>query len=164
MSHGRDTATAGAFAGPSGASTTGSATGGAATTMQRSEFMPTTACATLRHQVIPAGTCTDVRPPGSGFTCLQQKGFGKCGDQFMVLGNFCALTCNACDKNTLEALAIQAAALAFAKQQAGAAPPLASYSPSPPYAPIGGPSAYATSSAYASGGGSASASSFASAG
>ena len=39
--------------------------------------------------------CTDTVPPG-GYTCAQQKGFNKCGADWMVSGGFCSRTCGRC--------------------------------------------------------------------
>ena len=38
------------------------------------------------------GPCTDVSPPGR-YTCEQQKSYGKCDEDWMVRGQFCAKTC-----------------------------------------------------------------------
>lgn len=39
--------------------------------------------------------CSDTVPPG-GYTCTQQKGFNKCGADWMVSGGFCNRTCGRC--------------------------------------------------------------------
>lgn len=42
-----------------------------------------------------AAKCSDNVPPG-GFTCAQQKGYGKCAESWMTSGGFCAKTCGRC--------------------------------------------------------------------
>jgi hypothetical protein len=34
--------------------------------------------------------CTDKKPPGSNYTCAQQKKFGACEASWMLEGGFCA--------------------------------------------------------------------------
>ena len=44
------------------------------------------------------GACGDVRPEGSsGFSCDQQRSWGKCLDEWMVRGGFCEKTCGRCE-------------------------------------------------------------------
>ncbi|KAL3159408.1 hypothetical protein ABBQ38_009838 [Trebouxia sp. C0009 RCD-2024] len=45
--------------------------------------------------------CSDVKPPGSPYSCTQQRDFGKCGAGFMMgpgspPGGFCQTTCGRC--------------------------------------------------------------------
>ena len=44
-----------------------------------------------------SGSCTDTPAPG-GFTCQQQKGWGKCYDAVLTQGNYCAATCGRCQQ------------------------------------------------------------------
>lgn len=39
--------------------------------------------------------CTDVAPP-NGFTCEEQKGWGKCGADWMKANHWCLKTCGVC--------------------------------------------------------------------
>lgn len=43
----------------------------------------------------PGSKCSDNVPPG-GYTCAQQKGYGKCAESWMTSGGFCAKTCGRC--------------------------------------------------------------------
>eukprot|EP01025_Chloroclados_australasicus_P024309 TRINITY_DN24411_c1_g1_i5.p1 TRINITY_DN24411_c1_g1~~TRINITY_DN24411_c1_g1_i5.p1 ORF type:complete len:660 (-),score=71.71 TRINITY_DN24411_c1_g1_i5:31-2010(-) len=40
-------------------------------------------------------TCIDI-PPLGGLTCTEQKSQGKCGEWWMLWGDFCAITCGRC--------------------------------------------------------------------
>ena len=42
-----------------------------------------------------ADTCADTPTP-EGFSCVSQKEWGKCGEIWMVEGNYCELTCGRC--------------------------------------------------------------------
>ncbi|KAK9806469.1 hypothetical protein WJX73_000331 [Symbiochloris irregularis] len=44
----------------------------------------------------PPPPCTDVPPPKNGFTCAQQKAFGKCEASWMLLNGWCKTTCGHC--------------------------------------------------------------------
>ncbi|KAL4433088.1 hypothetical protein ABPG77_006515 [Micractinium sp. CCAP 211/92] len=53
-------------------------------------------CSTPPPQQGPSSAaCTDVTPPG-GFTCAQQKAWGKCSDAWLQAGGFCKATCGSC--------------------------------------------------------------------
>jgi hypothetical protein len=41
------------------------------------------------------GGCSDVAP-GGGFSCAQQKAWGKCSEAWLVQGGYCARTCGLC--------------------------------------------------------------------
>lgn len=41
------------------------------------------------------GGCVDIAPT-DGSTCQQQKDWGKCGENWLISGNFCRLTCGRC--------------------------------------------------------------------
>jgi hypothetical protein len=42
------------------------------------------------------GVCRDIQPKDSRFGCDKQKQWGKCTDEWMIAGNYCAKTCKRC--------------------------------------------------------------------
>lgn len=45
------------------------------------------------ESIVVPSNCTDMPPPGSDFNCRQQREFGKCGEYWMLEGNYCAYSC-----------------------------------------------------------------------
>lgn len=77
-----------------------------------------------------AGPCEDTAPPGGGFTCAQQKGWGKCSESWMVENGWCAATCGRCGGGNVTAPAdatAPAAAPAAAAVQAAPSGSTAEY-------------------------------------
>lgn len=55
-------------------------------------------CAVLATCLVPAlaSPCVDKASPG-GYTCAEQKKFGKCEEAWLLKGGYCAVTCGRCD-------------------------------------------------------------------
>mmetsp|Transcript_18677 Transcript_18677/g.38846 ORF Transcript_18677/g.38846 Transcript_18677/m.38846 type:complete len:137 (-) Transcript_18677:103-513(-) len=53
------------------------------------------------------GDCKDAPPPYSDFTCVQQAGWGKCGEYFMR--GYCDRSCGRCEEEAPKAAASSSA-------------------------------------------------------
>ena len=47
--------------------------------------------------------CSDIAP-GAKYTCIQQKGWGKCDAQFMYQDAYCLKTCNRCGDECVDVM------------------------------------------------------------
>ena len=45
---------------------------------------------------LSSSSCSDITPPG-GYSCQQQRQWGKCGERWMYNGGFCKRTCFSCN-------------------------------------------------------------------
>ena len=51
---------------------------------------------TMGSTSLSSSSCSDITPPG-GYTCQQQRQWGKCGERWMYDGGFCKRTCLRCN-------------------------------------------------------------------